>query len=130
MTEAPKQIWLDWPNANRGEPVFDEPPEHHGQAAQTKYVRADIAQEAALQALASDGQAQEALDKLRAVEAERDALRGHLTKAVKMLGALVAESGREVEWGHEDAFRMGEWFEKDDLAAIAAARAALEGRND
>ena len=34
-----------------------------------------LEQEAALQALASDAQAQEALDKLRAVEAERDALR-------------------------------------------------------
>ena len=58
------------------------------------------------------------VDKLRAlVEA--------VGPCVKMLKALVAESGRSVEWGEEDAFRMGEWFEKDELEAIENARAAL-----
>jgi len=37
---APERIWLDWPEANRGEPVFDEPPETWTQAGQTKYILA------------------------------------------------------------------------------------------
>ena len=48
-----------------------------------------------------------------------------LAKCVAMLVALKAESGRSVEWGEEDAFRMGEWFEVDDLRAVDAARAAI-----
>ena len=40
--KAPERIWLDWPGANKGDPVFDEPPEHYLQAGQTKYVRADV----------------------------------------------------------------------------------------
>jgi hypothetical protein len=42
-----------------------------------------------------------------------------------MLDALKAESGRDVEWGEEDAFRMGEWFEQDEIAAMDASRAAI-----
>lgn len=38
--DAPKRIWLDWPGANRGDPVFDEPPEHDMQAGQTPYILA------------------------------------------------------------------------------------------
>jgi hypothetical protein len=41
MTAPPDRIWLDWPEANRGEPVFDHPPENSFQAAQTCYIRAD-----------------------------------------------------------------------------------------
>jgi len=41
MTDAPERIWLDWPGCNRGEPVFDEPPERDTQPGQTEYVRAD-----------------------------------------------------------------------------------------
>lgn len=43
---------------------------------------------------------------------------------LNLLDGLVAESGRGVEWGEEDAFRMGEWFEDHDIALIAATRAA------
>lgn len=57
---------------------------------------------------------------------ETERLREALAPCVKMLLALVAESGRGVEWDEEDAFRMGEWFEQEDLAAIEAARKALE----
>jgi hypothetical protein len=56
-----------------------------------------------------------------------------LRKCVAMLDALVKESGRGVDWGEEDPFRMGEWFEDQDLANIEAARAALaawEGRGN
>lgn len=53
-------------------------------------------------------------------EAER-----RMSRCLAMLDALNAESGRGIEWGEEDAFRMGEWFEADDLAAMGEARATL-----
>ena len=40
--EAPERIWLDWPDANKGDVVYDEPPERDTQPGQTGYVRADI----------------------------------------------------------------------------------------
>lgn len=55
-----------------------------------------------------------------------DALRDCLS----ILDALIKESGREIEWGEEDPFRMGEWFEADDLARIKAARAALSAEGE
>lgn len=39
--EAPERIWLDWPAANKGDPVYDEPPERDTQPGQTGYRRAD-----------------------------------------------------------------------------------------
>lgn len=42
MSEAPERIWLDWPDANRGDVVYDEPPERETQPGQTEYVRADV----------------------------------------------------------------------------------------
>lgn len=39
----PSMVWLDWPDANRGAIVFDEPPENEYQAGQTRYRRADLA---------------------------------------------------------------------------------------
>ena len=63
-------------------------------------------------------------DTARLIAAAPDMLEA-LVKCVAMLEALKAESGRPVEWGEEDAFRMGEWFEKDDLIAIDAAHAAI-----
>ena len=59
--------------------------------------------------------------------AERDRLRDALAPCVNLLDGLVAESGREVGWGEEDSFRMGEWFEKHDIDLLARARAALKG---
>ena len=44
MSDTPERIWLDWPGANRGEPVYNEPPERDTQAGQTGYIRMDIAQ--------------------------------------------------------------------------------------
>ncbi len=52
-----------------------------------------------------------------------------LRHCVGLLDGLVAESGRSIEWGEEDPFRMGEWFEADDLAKIKRARAALTTEN-
>jgi hypothetical protein len=68
------------------------------------------------------------------MRAERDALlkrvaelEGAMRPCLAMLDALVAESGKSVEYGEEDAFRRGEWFDAEDVAAIAATRAALSG---
>ena len=44
MTDMPERIWLDWPGAKHGEPIYTEPPERDTQAGQTEYVRADIVQ--------------------------------------------------------------------------------------
>lgn len=40
--KGPGRVWLDWPGANRGEIVYDEPPERDTQPGQIGYVRADI----------------------------------------------------------------------------------------
>ncbi len=42
MGGAPERIWLDWPDANRGDVVYAEPPERDTQPGQTGYVRADL----------------------------------------------------------------------------------------
>ena len=44
MSDMPERIWLDWPGAKHGEPIYTEPPERDTQAGQTEYVRADIVQ--------------------------------------------------------------------------------------
>ena len=60
-------------------------------------------------------------------EARAERLEAALHNCVGMLDQLVAESGRDIEWGAEDPFRMGEWFEPEDLAQIKQARTALKG---
>lgn len=62
-----------------------------------------------------------------AIRAERalSDVKAKMEPLVGLLTGLVAESGRDVGYGEEDTFRMGEWFEAHDLAAIEAARAAL-----
>ena len=106
MTDAPERIWaLQDLHRDRVMYAYKEPLIHDHTKA-VEYLRADLAPDVAV-----------------LVEA--------LRRCVAMLGALVAESGRGVEWGEEDAFRMGEWFERDDLLNIEQARAALaawEGR--
>lgn len=42
MSDAPERIWLDWPAANRGDVVYDEPPERETQPGQTCYTRSDL----------------------------------------------------------------------------------------
>jgi hypothetical protein len=56
---------------------------------------------------------------------ENARLRAALRTCINMLDDLVAESGRGIEYGEEDAFRMGEWFDDHDLMNVEAARAAL-----
>ena len=60
-------------------------------------------------------------------EDEVTRLRDALGPCIYMLDSLKAESGRQVEYGEEDAFRIGEWFDGEDFAAIERARAALKG---
>lgn len=38
---APDRIWLDWPAANKGDPVFDDPPETEFHLGQTEYLARD-----------------------------------------------------------------------------------------
>ena len=78
-----------------------------------------------LDQMADDKDAPRAAPDLAALQAENARLREALGQCVRMLDDLKAESGRGIDWGYEDAFRMGEWFDADDLAAIEAARAAL-----
>ena len=54
-----------------------------------------------------------------------DEVKAALASCLRQLDDLVAESGRGIDWGYEDAFRMGEWFEERDLAEVERARAAL-----
>jgi len=51
---APERIWLDWPDANRGDVVYDEPPERDTQPGQTEYIRKD-ASDAAIAAARAEG---------------------------------------------------------------------------
>ena len=53
------------------------------------------------------------------------ALVGAAKPCLDLLRGLVAESGRGVDWGEEDAFRMGEWFENHDIANIDALDVAI-----
>ncbi len=76
-------------------------------------------------------------DRIAELEAENAALRGNahlfgglLLTLVQMLDDLVVESGRGIEYGEEDPFRMGEWFEADDMEVIELARATLKGKTD
>lgn len=61
------------------------------------------------------------------LRAERNALRSAASPVIELLDGLVAESGRGVDWGEEDAFRMGEWFEAHDIAAIERLRVLKGG---
>ena len=47
-----------------------------------------------------------------------------LRSCVTILNATIEESGRSIEWGEEDPFRMGEWFD-DDMVSILSVRAVL-----
>lgn len=75
----------------------------------TEYRRADLP--------ATDEQAMQN-EKVKALV---DALDGLLSIVV----STMAESERTIEYGEEDAFRMGEWFDDADHAKVMKARAAL-----
>ena len=54
----------------------------------------------------------------------------HLKFCLMRLDELVLESGRSIEYGEEDPFRMGEWFEPLELMAIEEARTVLVDMKD
>ena len=56
------------------------------------------------------------------------ALEGHLSKCLDLLDVALEDHGKGKDWGEEDAFRMGEMFGREDIAAVQAARAKLEER--
>jgi len=69
--------------------------------------------------------AAETRNELREQDALISELRFALAKTLAMLDELKAESGRPYDCGEKDPFRMGEWFEAEDLEAMEAARSIL-----
>lgn len=45
---------------------------------------------------------------------------------IEILHKTIDESGRSIEYGEEDPFRMGEWFEDSDIIAITDATNILK----
>jgi len=64
-------------------------------------------------------------NELRRQDAKISELRFALSRTLAMLDELKAESGRPYDYGEEDPFRMGEWFEAEDVEAMEAARSIL-----
>lgn len=64
-------------------------------------------------------------DDLIAAEAKLINAGSALEMCMDMLEALQEESGRSIEYGEEDAFRMGEWFEAYEFKCLALARTTL-----
>jgi hypothetical protein len=91
---APDFIWLDWPDANRGDVVYDEPPERDTQPGQTAYVRRDPA----------------VLTKLPEVQA--------------LIAAAVEDRDRSYIELHTTTFDVWKWFEtaRPDLIGPRATR--------
>jgi len=116
--KGPDRVWLDWPGANRGEVVYDEPPERDTQPGQIEYVRADL--HAALAA--------------RVIE--QDARIARLTEALRLHQAWSDSEDAGPDYGaqtrdtHPDGERIWrQWWDGNlDLCARAqeATRAALE----
>lgn len=69
------------------------------------------------------------VDELEAKYAQLEAINTwllrSLTACLGMIEDLQMESDREIGWGNEDKFRMGEWFDVEHLTAIEDARAAI-----
>lgn len=106
MNDAPERIWAtgngttgSW-NHEKGRMRV-----HMSDDWQTEYVRADLANPTSDERVMALVEAAQAL--------------------LTILDSTIEESGRSIDYGEEDAFRMGEWFEEDDYAAIGRARAAL-----
>ncbi len=111
---APERIWLDWPDANKGDVVYDEPPERDTQHGQTGYIRADL-HAAALDLLA-----------------KRDAELARKTKALMVAASVLQgeldRSGGEPfsgRWSIPAANWRGTVDEALDFANAALAPAAL-----
>jgi hypothetical protein len=88
---------------------------------------AATAQAAKWERAAHAAQAAKVDERARAETAERKLAAAHeaLVGCFDMLTDLRDESGRDIPYGHEDSFRMGEWFGESELATIEKARAAV-----
>jgi len=75
--------------------------------------------------LAAQAYQKQAEDDVAALRARVEALEAALKPCVSLLDGLIAESKRSIDWGEEDSFRMGEWFEKEELESIEKARALI-----
>jgi len=64
-------------------------------------------------------------DRAETAEANSQKALEHLKFCLMRLDELVLESGRSIEYGEEDSFRRGEWFESRELMAIEEARTVL-----
>lgn len=102
---APEQIWLDWPDANKNDVVYDEPPERDTQPGQTAYIRADI-HAAALDLLAM-----------------RDAELARVREALAPSGDTKAAYMGEIK--DPDTKRMVSWTAIKMVMKMITARAAL-----
>lgn len=114
---APEALHRSFPDAGDGRPMppmGDELMIAGLREADARFVAVQLAQNG-LTLTAQPDPRDEVIARL--VEAVHD--------CVGLLDQLVAESGRLVEWDAEDPFRMGEWFEPEDLAQIESVRAAL-----
>jgi hypothetical protein len=67
----------------------------------------------------------DAASEITRLKAEVERLRGASKPCLTLLDDLMNESGKEIGYGEEDPFRMGEWFEDEDKLAIENLRAAL-----
>lgn len=69
--------------------------------------------------------AEEAADRIEELEAQLINAGSALEMCLDMLEALQKESGRSIEYGEEDAFRMGEWFEAYEFKYLELAHTTL-----
>lgn len=118
MTDAPERIWLDWPAANKGDVVYDEPPERDTQPGQTEYVRADL-----VNILRADRDS--AARMWQASEQEREAAVGRAREASQYL-AIETQHAEQAEAFHTAALDL---LAKRD-AELARVREALVDQND
>jgi len=103
--KGPGRVWLDWPGANRGEIVYDEPPERDTQPGQIGYVRADLHTALAARVI------------------EQDARIARLTEAL----ALLTDRSAGLVFAHHHGNGLEGWYDKVDGVdrAITVARGAL-----
>ena len=120
MSDAPERIWLDWPDANRGDIVYDEPPERVTQPGQTEYVRADIF-EAAIAAALAEG---ERIGMERAAMPDREMIAFVLWKAEADRAAPnVGRTRTLAGFADESEYTRTKW-----LSLADAIRAAMDER--
>jgi hypothetical protein len=136
---APERIWLDWPGANKGDVVYDEPPERDTQPGQTEYVRADLVDilradrdSAARMWQASKQEREAAVDRAREAsqylaietqhaaqaEARAEAAEARIAELTAALDALDAIAKMATPFANATVRRMAD-----------AARAALAGKD-